>query len=117
MFNQVCQSRTSTLRGQRCARDGEDDGWKKARDESVRAEAVPLPGQKRALGWRFVSTRPSSSAPHTPLGSLFSTPEGGSAAQGRPLVGQQEKRVHSENVERKMVCQGYAERGDSYYIP
>lgn len=45
-------------------------------DESARTKAVPLPGQKRALGWHSVSTRPSSSAPHTPLGSLFSTPEG-----------------------------------------
>lgn len=52
------------------------NGGKKARDESARTKAVPLPGQKRALGWRSVSTRPSSSAPHTPLGSLFSTPEG-----------------------------------------
>lgn len=59
---------------------------RKARDESVRAKAVPRPGRKRARGWHFVSTRPSSSAPHTPLDSLFSTPEGGSAAQGRPLV-------------------------------
>lgn len=59
---------------------------RKARDESVGAKAVPRPGQKRVLGWHFVSTRPSSSEPHTPLDSLFSTPEEGSAAQGRPLV-------------------------------